>query len=92
MLREEVDIYLLQEVMESGYSKDLTDSEIRALRRDPFLIAYAKAQPNRTVVTLEGVQSESKPKNRKIPLACKLVGVRCISLFDMLDELNFRIP
>lgn len=92
MLGEEVDIDLLQEVMELGYSNDLTDSEVRALRRDPFLIAYAKALPYRTVVTLEGVQTESKPKNRKIPLACRLVKVRCISLFDMLDELNFRIP
>lgn len=51
---EDVDIDLVRRVTEEGYAADLTDIEIEEIGRDPFLIAYALADPeDRVVVTTE---------------------------------------
>jgi hypothetical protein len=42
----------LNEVLAAGYAPDLNDSEIEEIGQDPFLIAYALANPgDRTIVT-----------------------------------------
>ena len=93
LLDEDVDILLVNKVIEQGYANDLTDDEIHKLGRDPFLIAYAlAARPDRCVVTLEGVQSNAKPKNRKIPLVCAMLKIPCINTFALIRELDFKIP
>ena len=90
LLDENVDILLINKVIEQGYAKDLTDDEIHKLGRDPFLIAYALARPDRCVVTLEAVQNSAKPKNRKIPLVCAMLKISCINTFALIRELDFR--
>lgn len=53
---------------------------------DPWLIAKAKVL-GATLVTHEAVVSPNT-KKVKIPNICQEFGVRCISTFDMLRELN----
>ncbi len=43
LLREAVDRQLVEFVVSNGYAPDLTDEEIIAIGRDPFLVAYALA-------------------------------------------------
>jgi len=91
---------LEESVLLNGYGfneSDLDDVATVEQTNDAILIAYALAdQSNRCVVTLEGVQSPyaqlPKPRNRKIPLVCHLLGVACINTFDLIRELDFRIP
>lgn len=90
LLDEDVDILLVNKVVEQGYAKDLTDDEIHKLGRDPFLIAYALASPNRCVVTLEASKPSAKRANRRIPDVCKQLNIRCIDTFEMLHALDFR--
>lgn len=54
---------------------------------DPWVIAYAKALGGR-VVTFEVPQPEAKKP--KIPDVAGHFGIRCITLWDMLDELGWR--
>src|SRR5271157_6228732 len=56
-LDEAVDAALVQKVVFDGYAPDLTDDELEEIGRDPFLIAYCMAAPDRCVVTTEA----SKP-------------------------------
>ena len=87
-------------VLEQGYGFDpstFLDDIPLANTNDAMLIAYAfAAKENRCVVTLEAVQhienTLPNPENRKIPLVCNLLGVSCIDTFDLIRELDFRIP
>ena len=92
LLDEQVDHQLLiNEVMEQGYEIEKpTIIDLRKIGRDPFLIAYALARPDRCVVTLEAVQNSAKPKNRKIPLVCAMLKIPCINTFALIRELDFR--
>ena len=91
---------LVETVLLNGYGfnpSDLDDIATVELTNDAILIAYALADKiNRSVVTLEGVQSPvgnlPKPQNRKIPLVCRRLGVTCIDTFELIRELDFRIP
>ena len=75
LLNESVDVGLVQHVVYTGYSPNLTDDEIEKLGRDPFLIAYALAdQPNRTVVTTEVSRPSAQRANRKVPDVCNTLG------------------
>ncbi len=56
---------------------------------DGWVIAHAMAEKG-TVVTQESEQT--KKKKVKVPTVCKDSGVRCIDTFQMLDELDFKIP
>jgi hypothetical protein len=56
---------------------------------DGWVIAHAMADGG-TVVTQE-VRERTKTAI-KIPALCKALGVRCIDTYDMLDELDFKIP
>ncbi len=83
-----------------GYGTPLSNVPISGLisePADPFLVAYALDSPrSRRVVTMENVQFAGttlpKPANRRIPLVCRLLGVTCINTFDLIRELDFRIP
>ncbi len=90
LLDEDVDILFVHKVVEQGYANDLTDDETHKLGRDPFLIAYALASPDRCVVTLEASKPSAKRANRRIPDVCNQLNIRCIDTFEMLRALDFR--
>lgn len=72
------------------YAPDLSDDEIEAIGRDPFLIAHALAQPqDRCVVTTEVTNRKKQRQNKKIPDICTDVGVLCCDTFAMLRALRF---
>src|SRR3954447_10231979 len=76
LFHETVDVALVQHVVANGYAPDLTDVEVEAIGRDPFLIAYALLKPaERCVVTAEVSRSSLKRQNRTIPDVCNDVGV-----------------
>ncbi len=85
----DVEPQLVQQVT-GQYAPDLTDDELEAIGRDPFLIAHALADPgNRCVVTTEVSKPTWKRQNRKIPDVCRDVGVQCCDTFTMLRALQF---
>jgi len=88
-LDEEVDPALVQSVL-NKYATDLNDAEIIQIGRDPFLIAYALAQPSqRCVVTVEASKPSKQRANRRIPDVCNDLSVNCCNSFQMLSALNF---
>lgn len=90
LLEEEVDVGLVQHVTSAGYAPDLTDIELEAVGRDPFLIAYALVDvENRTVVTGE-VRSNKQRQNRPIPSVCDTLGVKSCDQFAFGRSLDFR--
>ena len=85
----DVEPQLVQQVT-AQYAPDLTDDELEAIGRDPFLIAHALADPgNRCVVTTEVSKPTWKRQNRKIPDVSRDVGVQCCDTFTMLRALQF---
>jgi len=89
LLDEDVRPDLVQRVT-NHYAPDLTDDELEAIGRDPFLIAYALADPaNRCVVTTEASKRRQQRQNRRIPDVCADVGVLCCDTFAMLRALRF---
>ena len=90
VLQEEVDIALIRQVTTEGYAPDLTDVEIEAIGRDPFLIAYALADlDNRTVVTGEK-RSNKQRQNRPIPSVCDEFSVKSCDQWRFGRALDFR--
>ena len=86
---EDVQPALVQRVT-AQYAPDLTDDELEAIGRDPFLIAHALADPgNRCVVTTEASKRRQQRQNRRIPDVCADVGVQCCDTFTMLRALQF---
>ncbi len=91
LLEETVDTVLVQRVISVGYASDLTDVELEKLGRDPFLIAYALSNPSdRCVITTEVSRPAAQRHNRKIPDACRAVGVQCYGPFTINKNLGFR--
>lgn len=90
ILEEDVDIGLVRRVTTEGYAADLTDIELEAIGRDPFLIAYALADiENRVVVTTE-VRSNRQRQNRPIPSVCDQFGVLSCDQWQLSRDLDFR--
>lgn len=88
---EDVDIDLVQKVIEEGYAPDLTDIEIVSVGRDPFLIAYAMADPgDRVVVTTEVSKSSTKRQNRKVPDVCDQFKIQWMNAYKFGHALDFR--
>lgn len=81
---------LVAEVTARAYADNLDEVEQVKVGRDPFLIAYAYAViGERFVVTFE-VSAPSKLRgNRKIPDACRELGIDCGTLFDVIEALDF---
>ncbi len=91
LLDEAVDVALVQHVVSAGYAPDLSDDEIEKIGRDPFLIAYALADPtDRMVVTTEVSKPSAQRANRKIPDVCKLLGAMSCGPFALNKALGFR--
>jgi len=92
LLQQQTNPAHLNSVIANGYAPDLNDSEIEEIGQDPFLIAYAYADPTGTTVVSREVSAPSKQRaNRRVPDVCKAFGIRCISDFEFLRELNFKI-
>ncbi len=89
VLDEEADPQLVADVVNRGYADDLTDIEVEKIGRDPFLIAYAVAANERSVVTTEVSKPTASRANRKIPDVCKTFGIACIDTFAFVKALNF---
>jgi hypothetical protein len=50
VLKEDADPEIVNSVIAKGYAPDLDDTELEEVGRDPFLIAYAAADPDNRVV------------------------------------------
>lgn len=82
----------LNVVITQGYAPDLNDSELEEIGQDPFLIAYAYADPSGITVVSREVSAPSKKRaNRRVPDVCTGFSIRCISDFEFYRELNFKI-
>jgi hypothetical protein len=91
LLDEAVDVTLVQHIVATGYAPDLSDDEVEKIGRDPFLIAYALADPtDRTVVTTEVSRPSAKRANRKVPDVCQAVGAASCGPFALNKALGFR--
>jgi hypothetical protein len=91
LLDEAVDSALVATTVSDGYASDLTDDEIGQVGRDPFLIAYARAEPGqRCVVTTESSRPSRIRQNRHIPDVCRTFGVPTCNTFDFTRRLSFR--
>ncbi len=91
MLGENVSSSLVSKAIEEGYASDLTEDELETVGRDPFLIAYGLVDPtNRVIVTTEVSKPSKTRANRRIPDVCNDFGLRCVTTFELLKELDFR--
>ncbi len=89
LLQEEAIPRIVADVTLRGYG-DLNEDEIEQVGRDPFLISYAVVDPNgRTVVSFETSAPSKQRANRKIPDVCRMFGVACVTLFEMVSALDF---
>lgn len=91
ILTEATDGALVAEVIAKGYAPDLTDVELEAIGRDPFLVAAALGGAQRIVVTKEVSSPRKQRANRKVPDVCATMGVVWINDFDLWRQLDFRI-
>ena len=90
-LDEEVSPGMVIQVIEQGYAADLSDDEIENVGRDPFLIAYALADPNSRVVVSNEVSRPSRQRgNRHVPDVCHTLGIHCVNTFALIRKLDFR--
>lgn len=91
LLSEEADVAHVSRVVDVGYAPDLTDDEIEKLGRDPFLVAYALADPDhRCVVTTEHSKPRRQRANRHLPDVCSTMGIQSCDTFEFLRRMNFR--
>jgi len=90
LLDEAVDVALVSRAAEEGYAADLTDDEVLKIGRDPFLVAYALADPaNRCIVTTEVSKPSKERSNRKLPDVCGSFGVESYNTFGLTRRLDF---
>lgn len=89
-LDEAADAALVQVVVCRGYAPDLTDDELEEVGRDPFLIAYGMAAPDRCVVTTEASKPSKKRQNRRIPDVCDRLSVVWCNPFQVNRALGFH--
>jgi DNA polymerase-1 len=68
-------------VLSEGYGADLTDNDLEKIGNDAFLIAYALAHGERTVVTKETSRPKAQKGNRKVPDVCDRFKVKWIRDF-----------
>lgn len=97
LYRATADAGLVNKVFAAGYElPNPSTDELRKIRKDPLLIAYALAISDVCIVTLESKQENKtdtmKRHKRSIPFVCRKLGIRSIDTFDLIRELDFRIP
>ncbi len=87
----EAQVDLVARVIAEGYSADLTDTEIVKLGRDPFLVAYALADPgSHCIVTTEGSKPSRIRANRHLPDVARSLGIASCNTFEFTRRLDFR--
>jgi hypothetical protein len=79
---------VFKKVKDEGYGLDLNETELAAMNSDCHLIAHA-LNGNYTVVTSENSNPKKERGNAKIPDVCAKLKVKCISPFELNDELKF---
>ena len=92
ILPEEVDQGLFNQVLDNAYAPNLKDDELEEAGQDPFLIAYGLMGPERVVVTKEISKPTKKRGRRKVPDACNIMGIPCVTDFEFYKKRNFHIP
>ena len=90
LLSEEAEQPIVQKVVNEGYASDLSDYELEAIGRDPFLISYALGNPNRCIVTVETSSPKKQRQNRKVPDVCSSLGIACCDPFKLYRDLGFK--
>ena len=89
VLDEEANAGAVNRVLTEGYGENLTDSDLEKIGQDPFLIAYALAAADRTVVTKETPRPGAMRANRKIPDICDTLNIQWMRDFDLYRTLHF---
>jgi hypothetical protein len=90
LLEEEVNEKNVSMVIDVGYAPDLTDEQVIALGRDPFIIAYALVDnANRCVVTTEVSKPSKTRQNRHLPDVCSQFGIRSCNTYIFIEEMDF---
>lgn len=90
VLDEQANPGKVADVTYNGYAPDLNENELASIGRDPFLISYALATPDRCVVSLEVSRPSTKRQNRRVPDVCKDLGANCCDVFGMMRALGFH--
>jgi hypothetical protein len=90
-LDERVDLAALRHVVDHGYAPDLDETELLKIGKDPFLISYAFAKADRTVVTKEQSRPSKLRANRKVPDVCMTCRVNWLTDFAFYRAADFRI-
>jgi hypothetical protein len=90
LFAEEADPMAVATVTAHGYAPDLDEAEQETVGRDPFLIAYGIVAANeRCIVSFEVSAPSKKRANRKVPDVCAHLGVKCVTLFEVIEALDF---
>ncbi len=90
LLKEDVDVAKVADVVNRGYAADLRDDEVGKMGRDPFLVAHAlHCSEERCIVTTEGSRPKRQRANRHLPDVCNVFGVKNCNTFQFIRELNF---
>ena len=92
LFTEEFNQDYLNQVIYEGYLENPTEDDIIKMGKDPFLISYGlEDRGNRCIVSAEVSKPKKKGANRKVPDVCKLLGVPCCNVVQMINTLDFRI-
>lgn len=91
LLSEDVCEELVTKVIGEEYAADLSDGEIEEMGKDPFLIAYALADPGRRcVVSNESSRPSRIRANRHVPDVCADFSIPCRNTFALIRDLDFH--
>jgi hypothetical protein len=93
ILDEEPNTQRLEQVLTQAYGGPLpTEADLERMGQDPFLVAYALADPaRRCVVTCEASKPGQIGPRRHVPNACTDVGVRALTPFEFVRALDFTV-
>lgn len=91
ILDEEVDRELINRVINKVYAPSLNYNDLKNASMDPFLIAYALKEKQRSVVTAETSKPTQICGKRRLPDACNDLNVQWLTDFRLYEIRNFRI-
>ncbi len=90
ILDEEADRGVLNDVLDTGYGANLTDTDLEKIGQDMFMVAYARANRAERIVVTKEVSAPSKQRgNRKLPDVCNAFGVQWMTDFTLYRGLGF---